>query len=320
MEILFIVASVLGALLYRKIIAPMSENIKTDYRQSKRIEEEDKAAKEKEREALGLSQEQYDHQLNERSEEMAFATQRAEEDRMWGCSFSTEEIDKIMNQRLEREFIEGKKQGEFTRYSVSGQIEERGYYIDHKADSKYTWYYKNGVVEGQKYCKEGKRLGDSVPNFLYGVKHGEFTSFYDNGQIKERGSYVNGIQHGEFTSFYDNGQIKERGNYVNGKKHGEFTSYYDSGQVEERENFVDGKKHGKYAWYYNNGMVKGQGHFVDGKKHGEYNWYYDSGQVKEQLSFKRGEKRRTYTLYHENGQIMKRGNIVGHIAKKLLGK
>ena len=47
----------------------------------------------------------------------------------------------------------------------------------------------------------------------------------------DSGSFKEGLRHGEWTSFYENGQVKNRGRYLAGQKEGMWLGYYRSGQL-----------------------------------------------------------------------------------------
>jgi antitoxin component YwqK of YwqJK toxin-antitoxin module len=52
-------------------------------------------------------------------------------------------------------------------------------------------------------------------------------------------SVVNGERHGEFISYYSDGQVREKCLYVNGKLHGEFIDYHRDGSVDWHRLFVN---------------------------------------------------------------------------------
>ena len=65
-------------------------------------------------------------------------------------------------------------------------------------------YYKSGKI---------KMRGNSISKeSLY--KNGEFTYFYENGNIKETAFYMNGVGFGQNTQWYENGQKKLEGEYI----------------------------------------------------------------------------------------------------------
>ncbi|WP_338987250.1 hypothetical protein [Fusobacterium polymorphum] len=67
---------------------------------------------------------------------------------------------------------------------------------------------------------------------------GNFESFYENGNLKEKGKVYQEYldtkfeKIGNFECFYENGKLKERGNYrYPGKKDGLFEYYSQNGKL-----------------------------------------------------------------------------------------
>ena len=46
----------------------------------------------------------------------------------------------------------------------------------------------------------------------------------DTGKVREKGAFQNGLRHGEWTSWYKNGNTVYKGSYVAGKKEGQSAS------------------------------------------------------------------------------------------------
>ena len=77
----------------------------------------------------------------------------------------------------------------------------------------------------------------------YGQKHGEFISYYTNGQIWSKGSYFNDKETGKFYSYYRNGQLEEEKEYTNGTRSGNTIQYYENGNIKiEYLNHNNGNK------------------------------------------------------------------------------
>ena len=65
------------------------------------------------------------------------------------------------------------------------------------------------------YSKEIEfpKIDHNKVNNLNGLPHGEWISYYENGQIEEKSTYDNGVKVGESITYYENGlmNIKEKG-------------------------------------------------------------------------------------------------------------
>ena len=77
-------------------------------------------------------------------------------------------------------------------------------------------------------------------------------SFFEN--LKSENDSTN-AHDGEFLSYYENGEIKEKGDYKNGKKNGESKKYYESGQLKEKISYENGNLE-SHRSYHENGNRK----------------------------------------------------------------
>ncbi|MCK5779460.1 MAG: hypothetical protein KAH04_00460 [Psychrilyobacter sp.] len=68
-------------------------------------------------------------------------------------------------------------------------------------------------------------------------------AFYYEKNIKSSEGYSkNGMKDGEWSHYYYNGQLKKKGNYINGKEDGEWVYYYHSGELEGKVRYKNGKE------------------------------------------------------------------------------
>ena len=169
----------------------------------------------------------------------------------------------------------------------------------------YTNDKKNG--EYKKYSNTGELIDFHL--YINDKIHGECIKYYKNGQIQEISFYNDGIMHGEYKKYYSNGYLKEIYSYNNGKKHGEYKSYYKKckhrtfskenllecdknfkGELKEIRTYVDGKLHGEYKEYYKNicsvncdgnfkEKIKESRTYIDGYRVGEFKEYHPNGQL-----------------------------------------
>ncbi len=204
----------------------------------------------------------------------------------------------------------------------NGQVSSEGTMKDGKPDGYWTTYFVSGLIKS-----EGRRtnfLLDSIWNFYnqagellqsisynLGEKNGfSITYIYDNplnpGQatIISRELYVNGLKEGNSFYYYPTGELKEMIYFKSNSKHGqarEFSKdsviisvleYKDNYLINrERINRTDkvGRKQGSYREYYENGSVKMEEHFLDDQLHGYYREFDVRGVVVTAMRYERGE-------------------------------
>ena len=90
----------------------------------------------------------------------------------------------------------------------------------------------------------GKARRENQEEWRGGVRVGKWVHYFENGQLRYKGSYKNGKRESEWTFYHDNGQLYGKGSYKNGKKEGEWVDYRKDGTVNSGRSgiFKNGKK------------------------------------------------------------------------------
>ena len=112
------------------------------------------------------------------------------------------------------------------------------------------------------------------------------------------GDYINGMKHGLWISYYADGTKMSEGHYCNGQKDGPWTLYWPNCQKKSEAMFANGKYVGLYTSYHENGNRRWQGRYngitgtsADGTKDGVWLDYEEDGEtVKRRMTYKRGSK------------------------------
>lgn len=97
------------------------------------------------------------------------------------------------------------------------------------------------------------------------IKHGSYTSWHPNGQLRMRGEYKYDMPIGTFSWWYPNGQKSLEGTYEEGKQEGEWNWWHENGQPSIRGYFTAGNPSGKWTWWNKEGKVAQSGDFSDEK-------------------------------------------------------
>ena len=107
-------------------------------------------------------------------------------------------------------------------------------------------------------------------NYKDGKLHGQYTSYFDNGQLSRTGKYVNGKKHGLWSFYYSNGQLSKKGEYQRGQKIGVWDSYWINGNLYTRGEYTLGSKgtHGRWLDCEIDGQVRDftSGTYQNGRK------------------------------------------------------
>jgi hypothetical protein len=83
--------------------------------------------------------------------------------------------------------------------------------------------------------------------------HGPCTRNWDDGSIREQGSYQFGRRHGLWLECQPESGKARSGMYLNDKRDGLWTQVDSAGRVEYTQMYQDGLRHGKYVKYDSNG-------------------------------------------------------------------
>ena len=174
-------------------------------------------------------------------------------------------------------------------------------------------------------CSENRVLIDELTNkgteesplmfYESGLFNGIGFNVYENGQLKEEGSYKDGQMIGLWKSLHENSKLKEDGNYKNGEKDGLWKLYNAEGVLISETKYVYGKKEGVLNRYYDNGKLKGTNNYINGEISGISKEYTSEGVLIKETEYKESKEDGITKEYYDNGQIkketvMKNGKLV----------
>jgi len=110
--------------------------------------------------------------------------------------------------------------------------------------------------------------------------------FASNDIKHTRGAYEGKLLHGQYTEFYLNKNLKEKGKVKYGLKRGTWKSWYPNGEYKEIVNYKNSEPT-HYTSYYENGNLKSKGKYKNSKLQGIVRNYTLEGQ-REKIKYKRG--------------------------------
>lgn len=77
----------------------------------------------------------------------------------------------------------------------------------------------------------------SKGNLNEGQRDGQWTAWFENGNVQSECAYVYGVAHGEQTVYFDNGKPRYKGSYFNGARKGEWQFFDEDGNILTTQNF-----------------------------------------------------------------------------------
>ena len=132
----------------------------------------------------------------------------------------------------------GEKDGEWIWYYPDGKIVMienyfNGVYdgvvvsFDEKGDTLVYGKYQEGLEEGRWMYKNDSVIVESY--YLEGQKHGNWKTYYANGQLKISSRFEHDFLEGKTIYYWENGRRKYEYNYLNGLLHGNAYTYDEEG-------------------------------------------------------------------------------------------
>ena len=132
------------------------------------------------------------------------------------------------------EYTKSKPVGNWETYREDGTLSLIESYVDGLPDGRWTYYHSDGsTVLRHEEFKQGQRSGtwstwykpdgtsdkpqlNSIAHFQNGLRHGEGTGWYSNGQQASLENYRDGKRHGVFKIWNRDGSVSAEGEHENG--------------------------------------------------------------------------------------------------------
>ena len=112
------------------------------------------------------------------------------------------------------------------------------------------------------------------------------------------GDYLDGEKHGDWVTYYANGNKRSEGGYKRGKKDSLWIQYWPNGIKKSEGRFAEDKFAGPYTAYHENGNRAYQGRYnegtgtsADGTKEGVWCYYGEDGEsIWRKITYRRGSR------------------------------
>ena len=193
-----------------------------------------------------------------------------------------------------QKIVKGIKNGEFKEYRDTLLVED-GLYKDNILILS-NRYYENGKIESTtRFIENTEFPGISL-------KHGLFTEYHNNGELKLEGNYFKGKKRGKW---YGNSRYRENYN-DKGLLDGKYTYYNVDGTLEETGNYINGRKTGRWTFYGGRGWIYDEGYYKNNNLDGKWTSYFDNGKVESERYFKNNLKIGKWKYYNKkNGTVLR---------------
>lgn len=163
-------------------------------------------------------------------------------------------------------YKDGSVDGEAFEYSESGQVSKRDNFMQGRQPALQTEKYPDGAKKTQGMYLRAP-LVIKTPDDWWNALPAVFTSV---GKVE---------RHGEWTTWYPNGQEQLRGHFQNDKEDGVFVWWYPNGQKSAEGEYRAGQQQGTWVWWHTNGQKSSEGDYRDGDQIGRWTVWNDQGRV-----------------------------------------
>lgn len=197
-------------------------------------------------------------------------------------------------------------------YFSDGTIRSSGAYVEGDKHGVHRDYDEEGTIISSRIYQYGTEIASGIIG-RSGQIEGAWEEQYENGNLKETGTYENGLRSGKWKFYNEDGKINQSGSFRKGKPHGEWKWYYMDGTLRRQENYRNGREDGSSVEYDNSGQIVSKGEYIDGLKEGE--WYYHIGDHVITGSYNQGEKDGDWSGVYDNGKTQFKGSFQSGYAK-----
>lgn len=147
------------------------------------------------------------------------------------------------------------------------------------------------------------------------------TTYYPNGEIKEKYQTRNGKYVGKYNYYYENGVLETKGNFRNGKMDGEWVYYYPDGKIMTIQTIRNGNTLRFDSWdqfgqkvinngtgtltiFYPNGSMKSTTSYKNGHLDGTNQSWYSNGLLESEQFFVEGKPIGTWHNWDKEGNMV----------------
>ncbi len=143
-----------------------------------------------------------------------------------------------------KSFSDNGNKAEVKYYSQKGKLISKGILIDKKREGKWEYYHNTNA----------KLM--MIENYDNDLLIGERLSYYDNGQVSEKVTFINGKKEGKELIYTLKGILYKVFNYKNGLLEGENKYYNGKGELIIEGNYKANKKNGIWKYYENGKLIR----------------------------------------------------------------
>ncbi len=205
----------------------------------------------------------------------------------------------IFGQKYNQYDAQGKRHGKWQKkYENTDQLRYEGAFEHGKEIGKFKFYKPSSgdsptaikifskdsdTVAVQYFTKRGKVISEGK---MVGKDRIDQWKYYHKGsdKIMMTEQYQSGKLNGKQLTYFENGQLTEKISFVNGKRQGKRIIYSEKGTTLKEFHYENDQLHGVTKYYDTNGKLIIEGNYKKDRKDGVWK-YYEDGKLTEQKLF-----------------------------------
>lgn len=193
-------------------------------------------------------------------------------------------------------YRQGKLHGKAKWHYPDGRIREEIDYDNGSIHGKWTIVDKDGQELESTTYQNGRKLAIKRDTYEGGALKWEGMFLHETFVANTTDDWWNSRpvtyqavgepeRHGEFTSWYENGQKKFSGAFNHEVRTGEFTWWHPNTQTAVKGVFREGEREGLWVWWHENGQKAIQGTYKDGKLEGPWSYWNADGKLERKIDY-----------------------------------
>jgi antitoxin component YwqK of YwqJK toxin-antitoxin module len=199
---------------------------------------------------------------------------------------------------IEFSYANGVRHGVCSKYYSNGRKMDQVEYKNGELDGVYRQWSADGHMVTDDVYEDGRTIGRKITHYRDRKKKSEgeyllamqelagkddwwtltFATTVKNGEDEK---------HGEWRTWYPNGQAQVEGTYKHDQPSGEssWSWWYPNGQKAVEGSYEAGQQNGTWTWWHQNGQKKLAGNYVVGEPSDKWIWWKQDGQVLQKMDF-----------------------------------
>ena len=158
----------------------------------------------------------------------------------------------------------------------------------------------SSTIDGERIPITAREVIKSMSTLdEYASADGTYITYYaDEKTVKEQGEYKDGLKEGLWKTFFNNGNVATKKSYVKGNPTGTSYTFYEDGKKRSVENI----ENGIVSFWYQNGKKQSEGRMKDNLRDSVWTFWNEDGAVTSSGLYRKGLKEGLHKEFFPDGR------------------